>query len=158
MSLTLNPQKVYKPIPYYLSQAGGIDRVQRYEEQSYKWHEDFISRAEDRRRVASTNPLSPFSGMKQRSFLTSQAEVYTWTWCTGFLIECCIADNADLILGALISLPVGSPLLVAATQTTNWIYVLDWKTALLICPAWWDSSRFTGVYGMWWHHIQYFHI
>lgn len=57
------PLKVYKPIPSYLSQARWIERVQRYEKQSYMWHEDFISRAEDRRRAASTNPSPLWSNI-----------------------------------------------------------------------------------------------
>ncbi len=59
---------------------------------------------------------SPFSGMKQHSFLTSEAEVYAPTSSAGFLTECCIADNADLLFRALISLSMGLPLLVASTD------------------------------------------
>lgn len=131
MSLTLNPLKVYEPIPYYLSQARGINRVQRYEEQSYKWHEDFISRAEDRRRRLNKS-LSQSQGWGnlhfslQRLRLTLQLDTVSLV----FLLSAAALHNADLIFWALISLPMGLPLL--ATSTGN---KLDLCLGLEECAA-----------------------
>lgn len=72
-------------------------------------------------KILSVSPqqiLFPFSGMRQHSFFTSEAGAYTSAWynITCFPLECCNADNADPIFCALISLPVGLPLLEASTD------------------------------------------
>lgn len=72
-------------------------------------------------KILSVSPqqiLFPFSGMRQHSFFTSEAGAYTSAWysITCFPLECWIADNADPIFCALISLPVSLPLLVASTD------------------------------------------
>ena len=116
MSLKLNPQNVYLPIPHSLSQTRGIDWVQRYEEQSYEWHEDFICRAEDKRPRLNKS-LSPSQGWgnthfpPQRMKVTLQLDTISLV----FLLSAAVLHNADLIFWALISLPVGLPLLEAGT-------------------------------------------
>lgn len=104
-----------------------------------------ILSAEQRTGGASPQQIPfPFSGMKQHSFLTSEADVYTWIWCTCFLIDGCSADNADLIFCALISLPMGLPLLVVSTDNK-----LDVCLGLEDCTA--DMPRMTRQLMLHWY-------
>ena len=111
MSLTLNPQKVHKPIPQYLSQARGINRAHRYEEPSYKWDVDVIGRAEDRRRRLDKSLSCSIHFASKAQRLSLQLDTASLV----FQSSAALLHNAVPIFWALISLPVGSPLLAAST-------------------------------------------
>jgi len=77
--------------------------------------------------------------------------------CSNFLLIAALLHNANLIFWALISLPMALPLLAASSDNK-----LDLCLGLEECTG--DAPCITRqvtlhrfvLYGMWWHHMQYF--